>query len=218
MDLKTLNFAPNATTVEKTPTRRTYKRRSRISARKSSTKKINDDSDTESENPPSHQACKSNANQSAKPKKSTEVETIEPTEVETSPSPIMIKLLSDHSNELNSSQYVMTINVEDDTFQHSNETHTMSESNANLDHHMESFKSKLNENHRYHRKKFGKIVEKTMSVNELIDEWDSASERTTRSSFESEISIINPNDLPDESDCASIISIDSRTENTEIEE
>lgn len=211
--------------MEKTPGKRTYKRRSPISARKSNTNQINDD--TQSENAPSH-VNESDAKQRPKSKRTTqiqnnnntEIDTIKPKEIETSPSPRVLKL-SDYSKESNWSPYVMTIDVEDDTSRQSNET-LMSVSNANHDNQKEDFKPKLNVNNRYHRKHFGKIAEKVISVDELMDDWDSASEggrsRTNRSSVDSEITIIHPNDLPDDTDCVSIISVDSKTENTEIDE
>lgn len=227
MDLKSLKFIPNATNVEKTPAKRTYKRRSTISAK---TKKINDGSDTQSENAPS-QVSETNAKQRAKRKRApqiqnnnnTDIDTIKPKEVEIGSSPVVIEL-SDHSNEANSSQHELTIDVEVNTSRNSIETH-ISESITILDNPVKAFKPKMNVNNRYHCKKFGKMAEISVSVNELTAEWDSASEggtstrsRRNRLSAESDVTIIYPNDPLDDSESASIISLDSRTETTEIEE
>lgn len=218
MDLKTLKFISNASPIKKTPAKRTYIRRTTGRPRKSNTKKKNDDSDTQSESAPS-QISDCNAKQRPKPKRVTQIKnnnntvmsTTKSKEVLISPSPKVIEL-SDHSNDPNFSQRVlMTIDVEDDTSRHSNETY-MSESISNLDNLSEDLKTKLNVNNRYHRKKFGKKVEKGVSIHELIDDWES------RSSAESENTNFYPKDLPEDSDCVSIISLDSKTENTEIEE
>lgn len=218
MDLKTLKFISNASTIAKTPPKRTYKRRKPIQTRKSSTKKKNDESDTQSESSPTR-VSESIAGQKPKPKHTTQIQnnnniktpTTKPNEIKTSPSPRVIEL-SDQSNGSNSSQRVlMTIDVEDNTSQHSNEAY-FSESIADPDNQSQDLKSKLNVNNRYHRKKFGIFVDKGTTINELMDDWES------RSSAESENTNFYPKDLPEDSDCLSTISLDSKTENTEIEE
>lgn len=233
MDFESLKLISNSTTPRSAPAKRPpYKRRTTIPVRKSNTKKINDDSDAQSENAPS-QVFESNIKSNPKKKKrasrnqnnnNTEIATVKPKKIEISSSVFEV---TDHSDETHSSQHTMVvIEVADDTSQNSNDT-SVSESKRNLDNKMNDSGSKINATIYYRPKKFEKKAEKNVSVDELIDDWDSASEggrsgRANRLSCDSDITFTHVKDSLVESDRESIISLnssntggDTRSENTD---